>query len=147
MRKRLLIVIAVINAIMFSISLSYASVRVGLTFESYHGMDFSYFIFPTVYFILFLVSCAQAAWHSFSSGKSYYVSGFATLAFICAAWVNCHTLRMGYRQVGIPSVIVLDMIVFPAILFALSLVSCVLYILCAVNAKKDNQITLIDPAN
>lgn len=147
MKKRLLIGIAIINAIMFSISLAYASFRVGLTFESYHGADFSYFIFPTVYFILFLVSCAQAAWHSFSSGKSYYVSGFATLAFICAAWANCHTLRMGYRQVGIPSVIVLDMIVFPAILFTLSLASFVLYIICAGIARKETQITFTDTAN
>lgn len=147
MRKQLLLGVAIINAVMFAVSLAYAGFRVGYTFRNYHGTDFSFLIYSAVYFILFLVSCAQVKWHSFSSGKSYYIFGFATLAFISVFWGKLLICRWDNLQIGVPDTIVLDIIIYPAVLFALSLASCVLYVISAVIAKKENKITFTDTAN
>ena len=147
MRKQLLLGVAIVNAVMFAISLAYAGFRVGYTFRNYHGTDFSFLLYSVVYFILFLVGCAQVKWHSFPSEKSYYIFGFTTLAFISVFWGKLLICEWDNLQIGVPDTIVLDIIIYPAVLFALSFINCMLYVICAVIAKKETKITFTDTAN
>ena len=128
--KKNLIINTVLYFILYSISLSAAWFEFGLEYPTVDGIGFIW-LFPAVYLILFLISI-RFVFARTDNAMSYLRMGVSTIGFICVSWGISALSNIGKTEYQLREIL------YPASLFAISLLIFVLYIHEYVNLKKKN---------
>ena len=118
--KKNLIINTVLYFILYSISLSAAWFEFGLEYPTVDGIGFIW-LFPAVYLILFLISI-RFVFARTDNAMSYLRMGVSTIGFICVSWGISALASIGKTEYQLREIL------YPASLFAISLLIFVLYI-------------------
>ena len=128
--KKNLIINTVLYFILYSISLSEAWFEFGFEYPIVDGIGFVW-LFPVVYLILFLISI-HFVFSRTDNASSYLRTGIITIGFIVVLWGISALSNIGKTEYQLREIL------YPASLFAISLLIFVLYIHEYVNLKKKN---------
>ena len=128
--KKNLIINTALYFILYSTSLSAAWFEFGLEYPTVDGVGFIW-LFPAVYLILFLISI-RFVFARTDNAMSYLRMGVSTIGFICVSWGISALASIGKTEYQLREIL------YPASLFAISLLIFVLYIHEYVNLKKKN---------
>ena len=118
--KKNLIINTVLYFILYSLSLSTAWFEFGLEYPTVDGIGFIW-LFPAVYLILFLISI-RFVFARTDNAMSYLRMGVSTFGFICVSWGISALASIGKTEYQLREIL------YPASLFAISLLIFVLYI-------------------
>ena len=102
--------------------------------------SFEYLWFVIVYLIICWASHTLYVERELCSGKSCIITGTVTLALISLFWTLVFIGNFEAIQAGLQDWIDRwQFIVFPSVQFAISLIICISYIICAVEIRKENK--------
>ena len=149
MRKNLLWFNVKSYAFLCIISIFYLGFKVGYPIgiatasgnEPY--VQFDYLLFLVGYCVLWLISRCLLEEGELVSGKGCLVMGIFTFISISVYWISLLHNRFADIQKGFPEPgrinDIVAIIVYPAVLFIISLIICIIYIICAVQIRKENK--------
>ncbi len=122
------IINTVLYFILYSLSLSAAWFEFGLEYPTVDGIGFIW-LFPAVYLILFLISI-RFVFVRKDNAMSYLRMGASTIGFICVSWGISALASIGKTEYQLREIL------YPASLFAISLLIFVLYVYEYVKLKR-----------
>lgn len=102
--------------------------------------SFEYLVFVIVYLIFCWIAYNLYMEREFCSGKGCIIMGTVTLALISLFWIPVLIGNFEAIQAGLQDWMdKWQFIVFPSVLFGVSLIICVNYIICAIQIRKENK--------
>ena len=126
--KKNLVINTILYFILYSGALSAAWFEFGLEYPTVDGIGFIW-LFPAVYLILFLISI-HFVFARTDNAMSYLIMGVSTIGFICVLWVMSALASIGKTEYQLREIL------YPASLFAISLLIFVLYVYEYVKLKR-----------
>ena len=146
MKKYLLSINAKLCILLCAISVLNLGIHIGFHIGVHKRIDrppsptFEYLLFVIVYLIICWISHNLSVEHEWCSGKSCIITGTVTLALISLFWALVLIGNFEEIQAGLQDWMdKWQFIVFPAVLFVISLIICINYIICAVQIRKENK--------
>lgn len=136
MKKNLLKWAVIFHAIMYSVSLLYVGYQYGEGSLLLHQRGPEYFILPVVDLVLLIISVSFLCNREYGKSKSYFWMGSATLVYGC--WKLGSRLFFYYQERMTMSDH-LDIYVYPGTVFGLSCMIAVIYFVCAIITRKEDQ--------
>ena len=133
MKKNLLISNVVLYAILYSISLVYMGYEYGEGSLFPYPRGPEYLLLPAVYLILLLRGIFLALDRGYGTSKSYSMMAIVTLAYPSLLWGSW---LFFYYQGRMTSASVVDIVLYPAVLLAVSVAISILYFICAIRTRK-----------
>ena len=126
--KKNLMIPTILYFILYSISLSAAWFEFGLEYPTIDGIGFIW-LFPAFYLILFLISM-RFVFVRTDNSLSYLIMGISTIGFIVVSWGISALASIGKTECQLREIL------YPAALFAISLLIFVLYVYEYIKLKR-----------
>ena len=126
--KKNLIINTILYFILYSVSLSMAWFEFGYEYPTVDGIGFIW-LFPLVYLIMFLISL-HFVFDRTDNALSYLRMGISTIGFIAALWGISALASIGKTEYQLREIL------YPASLFAISLLIFVLYVYEYIKLKR-----------
>lgn len=137
MKKTLLKWAIIFHAIMYSVSLLYVGYQYGEGSLLLHQRGPEYFILPVVDLVLLIISICLFCNREYGKSKSYFWIGLTILVYGC--WKLGSRLFFYLQGMLANRIDHLDVYVYPGTVFGLSCMIAVIYFVCAMITRKENQ--------
>ena len=141
MKEILLTINSKLYAFLCNVSMLFLCIRIGYTLN--YTPQFDYLILVTAYWILYKIARYLLKEQEYCSGKSCCAMAIFTLVSISGYWISLINSNFREIQNGFPDpgglYNKLAIIVYPAVLFVISVIIFINYSVCANEIRKANK--------